>query len=119
MTNAQQVFIYKITTARLWVDAQQLGVLPPSPIDRTDGYMHFSTRDQLLETLALHFKGQSELVLLRVPTAGLGDALVWEPSRGDQLFPHLYAALFLSVIDGHITVSVAHDGSCEIPRFFL
>lgn len=90
--------IFKITTADLWLKAQNEGVLPPSPVDVADGYMHFSTREQLGETLRLHFEGQARLVVLAVPVSAIDKDLRWEPSRGGQLFPHLYAPLEISAI---------------------
>ena len=48
--------------------------------------------------MAKHFAGQSELLLVAVDADALGEALKWEPSRGGDLFPHLYAALPLSAV---------------------
>jgi uncharacterized protein (DUF952 family) len=58
-----------------------------------DGFIHLSTATQLAETLRRHFSGQSDLVLVEVDPGDLGDALRWEPSRGGDLFPHLYGPL--------------------------
>lgn len=85
--------IYKITTAALWSEAKQSGIVPKSEVDVADGYMHFSTRAQLAETLRLHFEGQSDLAVLAIPVSRIDAQLRWEPSRGGQLFPHLYAEL--------------------------
>ena len=65
-------------------------------IDVADGYVHFSTPEQAQETAAKHFAGVGDLVLLGVEAEPLGDALKWEVSRGDALFPHLYRNLKLS-----------------------
>ena len=62
-------------------------------MDQADGFIHFSAADQARETARRHFAGQAGLVVLSVQAADLGEALVWEPSRGGALFPHLYAAL--------------------------
>jgi uncharacterized protein (DUF952 family) len=119
MTHLPQEFVFKITTAPLWQQAQNTQVVPPSPIDVADGYMHLSDATQTRETLALHFAGQSDLQLLRVPVARLGDALKWEVSRGGQLFPHLYADLALASVDAHVAICVTSDRKCSIPDGFL
>ncbi len=62
-------------------------------MDRKDGFIHFSTRDQLAATARRHFAGQQDLVVLAVEAAALGSALRWEPSRGGALFPHLHGPL--------------------------
>ncbi len=60
------------------------------------GFIHLSTRAQLAETLRRHFAGQRDLVLIEVDPVDLGAALRWEPSRGGDLFPHLYGTLRVS-----------------------
>lgn len=115
--STQPEFIYKIATASAYAPARQSGSFSGMPIDATDGYMHFSTAAQLAETLRLHFKGQSDLVLLAVRTADLGTGLVWEPSRGGQMFPHLYGGpLKLSSIAWERPISVSADGDCVLPE---
>ena len=110
-------FIYKIASAAAWSPARLSGQFAGMPIDASDGYMHFSTAAQLSETLRLHFAGQSDLVLASIRTADLGDSLVWEPSRGGQLFPHLYGGpLPLSAVAWEAPISVAADGSCVLPE---
>jgi len=90
--------IYKLLTATEWAAAQAQGRYDGSAVDHRDGYLHFSARDQVVETAARHFAGQTGLVLLTVDPAPLGDALRWEPSRGGALFPHLYAPLPLDAV---------------------
>lgn len=108
--------IYKITTAAAFAPARVSGQFEGMPIDLGDGYMHFSTAAQLSETLRLHFAGQSGLLLLAVPTADLGSDLIWEPSRGGELFPHLYGGpLNLANVVWEEPISVAADGSCSLP----
>ena len=69
-----------------------------SEIDRRDGFIHFSTAAQVAETAAKHFAGQTDLLLVRVNTANLGEQMKWEPSRGGALFPHLYGELDLTAV---------------------
>lgn len=90
------MLIYKIFRASEWAELAASGETLGAPVDRDDGFVHFSTAEQLAETAARHFAGLSELVLLAVEADALGPDLRWEPSRGGQLFPHLYRALRLS-----------------------
>ena len=85
--------IYKILPRALWQEAKAAGKLDGAPVDLADGYIHFSTSVQVRETAARHFAGVSDLVLVAVDPAPLGDALKYEKSRGGALFPHLYASL--------------------------
>lgn len=115
MSNPQ--FVYKIATEAAFAPSRGGPTFAGMPIDATDGYMHFSTAAQLPETLRLHFAGQTGLVLLAVRSADLGADLVWEPSRGGELFPHLYGGpLPTSAIAWEAPLSVAADGSCTLPE---
>ena len=87
------MLIYKIFRRAEWVSFRDAGQTTGAPIDVTDGYIHFSTAAQVAETVAKHFSGESDLVLLALDTAKLGAALKWEPSRGGALFSHLYRPL--------------------------
>tara|TARA_R110002020_G_scaffold15278_9_gene54596 strand:+ start:645 stop:1001 length:357 start_codon:yes stop_codon:yes gene_type:complete len=110
-------FVYKIATEAAYAPARGTPSFAGMPIDARDGYIHFSSADQLAETLRLHFAGQSGLVLLAVRTADLGEALVWEASRGGALFPHLYGApLPIAAIAWEAPLSVSADGSCDLPE---
>jgi uncharacterized protein (DUF952 family) len=90
--------IYKICDAALWREAERAGVFGGAPVDLADGYIHFSTAEQVAETAARHFAAAPDLVLVAVDAAVLGGALHYEPSRGGALFPHLYGKLPLSVV---------------------
>jgi uncharacterized protein (DUF952 family) len=92
--------IYKILTRGEWEAALKVRRFEGSAIDRSDGFIHFSTAEQAPETAARHFKGEDDLVVLEVEADDLGLALRWEPSRGGALFPHLYAHLDTWLVRG-------------------
>lgn len=85
--------LYKICPAALWREAERRGVFEGAPVDLADGYIHFSTAAQVKETARRHFAGQADLVLVAVARERVGKDLVFEPSRGGDLFPHLYGTL--------------------------
>lgn len=85
--------IYKICTEQAFSEARAHGRLRGSSDDLRDGFIHLSTAEQLIGTLEKHFAGRSGLMLLAIDAGRLGDDLRWEPSRGGELFPHLYAPL--------------------------
>ena len=87
------MLIYKIFRAAEWHDLEQKKTTVGAPIDISDGFIHFSTADQVKETAALHFAGVDGLWLLAVDADVLGGDLKWEPSRGGKLFPHLFREL--------------------------
>jgi uncharacterized protein (DUF952 family) len=90
---AMMPLVYKICPEPLWREAERAGRFRGAPIDIQDGYIHFSTAAQVRKTAAKHFRGQGDLLLIAVQGERLGAALRYEPSRGGDLFPHLYAEL--------------------------
>lgn len=93
MLSLDSHLVYKVCAASEWSDAVAVGSYPGSGVDRRDRFVHLSTGAQLPETLRLHFFGQRDLVLVAFDPDALGAALRWEPSRGGDLFPHLYGDL--------------------------
>lgn len=107
--------IYKICPEKLWRKAEAAGRFDGASIDLTDGYIHFSTAEQAIETAAKHFAGQRDLFLIAVDAAALGSALKYEPSRGDALFPHLYAPLPLGAVKWVKPLPLGADGRHVFP----
>ncbi|MEM9248662.1 MAG: DUF952 domain-containing protein [Pseudomonadota bacterium] len=90
------MLVFKIFRRTEWDALRQAGATAGAPIDIDDGYIHLSTSEQVTETAAKHFSGESDLVLVAIAPDRLGAHLKWEPSRGGALFPHLYRNLTLA-----------------------
>ena len=108
--------IYKISPASAWREAERQGVYRGSADDLRDGFVHFSTAAQVAETAKRHFSGQTGLFLIEVDADVLGDSLRWEPSRNDEMFPHLYGELDLGAVTAVLPLRVRSDGTHEIPE---
>ena len=108
-------FIYKICPEAHWRAAEMDGVFRGSAVDLADGYIHFSTAEQAVETAAKHFAGQKDLLLVQVDSARLRAHLKWEPSRGGALFPHLYGDLALSAVTKVESLPLGADGAHKFP----
>lgn len=91
-------YIFRLCTTDDWAEFQTAGTFAGNDADRRDGFIHFSTAEQVAETAAKHYADRGALLLVAVDADALGDALKWEPSRGGALFPHLYAALRLASV---------------------
>lgn len=102
--------IYKILPRAEWTTAQAAGVFTGSAVDLADGYIHFSTGAQAAETARRHFAGKADLVVLAIEADDLGAALVWEASRGGDLFPHLYGHLPVASVLAVSDAPLAQDG---------
>ncbi|HQY45247.1 MAG TPA: DUF952 domain-containing protein [Paracoccaceae bacterium] len=92
------MLILKIFRRSEWNQFRTTGETAGAPVDLQDGFIHFSTPTQVVETAARHFANESDLVLVAFDSDQLGDELKWEASRGRALFPHLYRSLHLSEV---------------------
>ncbi len=111
--------IYKICDAALWSEAERSGAFRGAPPDLRDGFIHFSTAGQAVETAAKHFEGATDLILVAVDAGRLGPGLKWEPSRGGALFPHLYGDLPLSTVLWTKPLPLDADGRHVFPELAL
>ena len=111
--------IYKLVSADAWRVADREGTFQGAAIDLQDGYVHFSTAAQVGETARRHFAGQADLVIVAVDAGALGAALRWEPSRGGDLFPHLYAPLPVAAVRWVRPLPLGADGEHVFPSDLL
>ena len=109
--------IYKIVPAAEWETAVKLGRFEGSAVDVADGFIHFSTAGQVKETARRHFEGMHGLLLVAVNSEALDD-LRWEPSRGGDLFPHLYGPLNVDSTTEVFELPIGKDGLHLFPESF-
>ena len=113
--NETPTVAYKVLTALQMAVLEADGTFAGAPVDLADGFIHLSTVAQLSDTVAKHFAGQSDLHLAAVDLAVLGSAVKWEPSRGGQLFPHVFAALPLSAVLAYGPLERDENGAIKLP----
>ena len=94
------MLIYKIMSESDFDIFKNNGVFLGAGVDITDGYIHFSTKDQVEETAAKHFGGRNDLHLVWTVSELLEDNLKWEISRKNQTFPHLYRTWYYTEVVG-------------------
>jgi uncharacterized protein (DUF952 family) len=107
--------IYHMCPAEAWHAAEQSGEYRGTADDLRDGFIHFSTAEQVAESARRHRAGQSGLVLIAVESERLGDRLAWEPSRGGALFPHLYGSLDPAEVASVVPLPLGPDGEHVFP----
>ena len=111
--------VYKVLARDLWEKAEREGRFAGSGIDLTDGFIHFSTAEQVRETVARHFAGKEDLVLVAVTGEALmakaGSAYRYEPSRGGAMFPHLYAEMPMDAVAWVRPLPLGADGTHVFP----
>jgi uncharacterized protein (DUF952 family) len=81
-----------------------------------DGFIHCSTRDQVIQVANARFRGDSGLVLLHVDTDKVRHKIVYENLEGgQQLFPHIYGELNVDAVVRVAPFEPGADGSFSLP----
>lgn len=110
MNDVPGTAVFKVLRSDEWARFAARGRFEGSPADLADGFVHLSAAGQLLGTLTKHYGDETSLVLVRIRTSVLGDALKWEPSRGGALFPHLYGPLLFAHVDRTARLTRGEEG---------
>lgn len=114
MTGPEQT-IFHICRRGEWDAAVNAGSYGGSSQDAADGFIHFSTADQVAASAAKHRAGQRGLVLVEAAVERLGGALKWEPSRQGKLFPHLYGRMPVAAAVRVFDLPLGLDGRHVFP----
>lgn len=102
-----------------WERAQAAGTYHAPSLD-TEGFIHFSTPEQVARTATRFYAGVGGLALLVVETDKLTARLVFEapshPTHDGELFPHLYGDLNLDAVVRVIDYPPQPDGTFAPPE---
>jgi uncharacterized protein (DUF952 family) len=88
---------YHITTPEQWAKFRDKDFYEAESL-QTEGFIHASFAEQLEETLKIHYKNVTQVLLLTIDSDLLTSKLVVEKSRNGEDFPHIYGAINKSAI---------------------
>lgn len=107
--------IYHITLTSEWERAQSNGVYIPENYS-ADGFVHCSTKEQILDTAKRYYDGRQGLFLLEIDEARLTAEVVFENLIGGQeMFPHLYGPLNLDAVSAVADLTQDSSGNFRFP----
>ena len=117
--------IYHITSQAAWAEAQKRTHYS-APSLENEGFIHCSTREQLLSVANALYRGQTDLLLLCIDEDKLCAALRWEApahpkaptaeqAADGSLFPHLYGVLNLDAVAAVFDFDEAESGFAPPP----
>ncbi len=109
--------IYKILNKEDLKKAKSNGAYSGSSKDIEDGYIHFSSQEQVEGTLKKYYSDEKNLILLKVETLNL-DHLVWEQASDGNFFPHLYSSLDLTNVVDEYEIKLNNEGNHALPDNF-
>ena len=117
--------IFHLTARQAWREAQQRGEYRADSLE-SEGFIHCSTRTQILPVAEKFYKGQEGLLVLEINPVLLKSELRWEPPSGGapspgvpegELFPHIYGPIQLDAILNVYDLESNPDGSYNLPAF--
>ena len=107
-------YIFKIVEKDEWNKSKEKGIYSGSSMDINDGYIHFSEKEQIQETLEKHYPKQENLILLKVQTLKL-EHLLWEQASNGSMYPHLYSELDVNNVTEEYELSLDENGTHQLP----
>lgn len=111
-----ETLLYRLADPASLAHAAREGVFEGEALDRADGFIHLSTRDQLAETLETHFSHVERLALAVIDAGALGPMVKWEASRGGERFPHVYGQIPFSAIREIHLMRRSPDTAWQLPE---
>lgn len=107
--------IFHITSLEAWARAKAEGIYLPEAF-QTDGFIHCSTRDQVIDVANTRFRGQKKLALLCINADKVAPEIVYENLEGGrQMFPHIYGGLNVDAVVQVADFEPGADGYFSLP----
>ena len=114
--------IFHIISRKDWESAQKHGVYSPESLNK-EGFIHCSHTDQIVDVANSFYKGQADLLLLRIYEPSVTPEVKHEPPleapMSGLLFPHIYGDLNLDSVNRVFEFPVEADGTFKLPANLL
>ncbi len=108
-------YIFHITHRSSWEKALQKGFYEAASL-HTEGFIHCSTLTQVTRVANFLYKGQADLVLLKIDPVRLEAPVRYEaPENGEEKFPHIYGTLNANAVEGVLNFPPEPDGTFFLP----
>ncbi|MBY0479748.1 MAG: DUF952 domain-containing protein [Chitinophagaceae bacterium] len=91
-------FVYHVTSPQKWAEAQTKGQFETDSLV-TEGFIHCSTDAQIPGVLERYYKGQKDLLKLKIQKDKVERPLIFELAGSiNEVFPHIHGAINLDAI---------------------
>ena len=111
--------IYHIITQEAWEQTQG-STHYSAPSLATEGFIHFSTLEQVAGSANRYYAGRDDILLLEIDPAKVTTPFVYEapknPDRAHERFPHLYAPLNLDAVVRVLPYALDATGTFRQPE---
>ena len=108
-------YIFKIVEKDEWIKSKEKGIYSGSSMDIKDGYIHFSEKEQIDETLKNYYSNKQNLILLKVDASKLKN-LIWEQASNGVTYPHLYSTLDIKYVTDEYELYFKDKGTYKLKK---
>jgi uncharacterized protein (DUF952 family) len=107
--------IYHITKREEWKKALEAGIYQGDTLT-SEGFIHCSTKEQLINTANRIFHSVNGLVLLCIERIKVKPKVIYENLEGEKIvFPHIYGPLNLNAVIRTLEFKPGLDGTFSFP----
>lgn len=103
-----------ITSRTQWDRARFAGVYRTESLD-TEGFIHCSTRSQVLGVADARFRGREDLVLLCIDSSRVQAPIQFDATETGERFPHIYGPLNVEAVMRTVAFPPGPDGRFTLP----
>ena len=104
-----------ITSREQWDRARFAGMYRSETLD-TEGFIHCSTREQVLDVANAHFRGREDLVLLCIDSSRVQAPIQYDTIETGARFPHVYGPLNADAVIKTVPFPPGPDGRFTLPN---
>jgi uncharacterized protein (DUF952 family) len=115
------VLIFHIAGREEWQAPREPGSYESASL-QSEGFIHCSTADQVLETASRFFRGRRDLVLLAIDVKRVAVPVRFEKpvnaddARRHELFPHIYGPLNRDAVEQVLDFPCDELGTFRLPE---
>lgn len=106
--------IFHITQPALWEKAKSSGIYNGDTLE-SEGFIHCSTRSQVVGVANRFFRNQENLILLCIDDCKVKPEIRYEVVEEEEQYPHIYGGLNIDAVLEVIDFEAGKDGLFELP----
>jgi uncharacterized protein (DUF952 family) len=91
--------VFHVVLPEKWTEASDKDLYEAETL-ATEGFIHCSFAGQLDSVLERYYSGVERVIILEIDPTRLTSRLVEEPSKNDEIYPHVYGPINTNAVVG-------------------
>lgn len=107
--------IYHLVRKENWEEAKKSGIYIPESLEEV-GFIHCSTKEQVIPTANRRYSGEKNLLLLIIDTNKVKSEIVFEDLNNiGEEHPHIYGKLLINAVTSTHEMKPSDTGKFKLP----